>query len=214
MIEAFADAHQKKAQLDAATLTAITRRLDELERSADQSSARRPPRPGNDEGSQGHLRCAARDARSRACWAEIFPDFEEIRCRVIRDFFHKYTVDEHSLIAIRNIEQLPASHRFSVLLNELENPELLLLSLLFHDIGKSHRHDEGNHVHPSTEGVKVILEKLEMPPEQAEKVVFVVKDAPRNVEDHLAPRFQRHAGRPAVCRHGRQSSRICACCAC
>ena len=39
---------------------------------------------------------------------KIFPDFEEIRCRVIRDFFHKYTVDEHSLIAIRNIEAVAA----------------------------------------------------------------------------------------------------------
>ena len=105
---------------------------------------------------------------------KIFPDFEEIRCRVIRDFFHKYTVDEHSLIAIRNIEELPPSHHFSVLLNELEHPELLLLSLLFHDIGKSHRHDEGNHVHPSTEGVKVILDKLQIPAEQSQKVVFVV----------------------------------------
>jgi [protein-PII] uridylyltransferase len=105
---------------------------------------------------------------------KVFPDFEEIRCRVIRDFFHKYTVDEHSLIAIRNIEELPPSHHFSVLLNELEHPELLLLSLLFHDIGKSHRHDEGNHVHPSTEGVKVILDKLEVPPDQTQKVVFVV----------------------------------------
>jgi [protein-PII] uridylyltransferase len=107
---------------------------------------------------------------------KIFPDFEEIRCRVIRDFFHKYTVDEHSLIAIRNIEELTASHRFSILLNELENPELLLLSLLFHDIGKSHRHEEGNHVHPSTEGVKAVLKKLELPAEQAEKVVFVIKN--------------------------------------
>jgi len=107
---------------------------------------------------------------------KIFPDFEEIRCRVIRDFFHKYTVDEHSLIAIRNIEELPSSHRFAVLLNELESPELLLLSLLFHDIGKSHRHDEGNHVHPSTEGVKVILQKLELPEEQAQKVVFAIKN--------------------------------------
>ena len=51
-----------------------------------------------------------------------------------------------------------------------------MLSLLFHDIGKSHRHDEGNHVHPSTEGVKVILDKLELPPDQAEKVVAVVKN--------------------------------------
>src|SRR6185369_7688468 len=93
----------------------------------------------------------------------IFPDFEEIRCRVIRDFFHKYTVDEHSLIAVRNIEQLPAQHRFAMLLSELENPELLLFSLLFHDIGKAHRHDEGNHVHPSTESVKEVLRKLEIP---------------------------------------------------
>ena len=53
---------------------------------------------------------------------------------------------------------------------------LLLLSLLFHGIGKAHRHDEGNHVHPSTEGVKVILDKLELPPDQVEKVVAVVKN--------------------------------------
>jgi [protein-PII] uridylyltransferase len=87
---------------------------------------------------------------------KIFPDFEEIRCRVIRDFFHKYTVDEHSLIAIRNIQELPPKHRFAMILSEVEHPELVLLSLLFHDIGKAHKHDPENHVHPSTEAVKII----------------------------------------------------------
>ena len=72
MIEAFAAAHRKKAQLDAATLERITRRLDELERSADQSSARRTSHPGNDEGSRGYLRCAARDARDWLAWVESF----------------------------------------------------------------------------------------------------------------------------------------------
>jgi [protein-PII] uridylyltransferase len=106
----------------------------------------------------------------------IFPDFEEIRCRVIRDFFHKYTVDEHSLIAVRNVEELPPTHRFSLILNELENPELLLLALLFHDIGKAHRHDAGDHVHPSTASVREILRKIELGDDQAERVVFAIQN--------------------------------------
>jgi [protein-PII] uridylyltransferase len=174
MIDAFADAHRKKARLDSATLEAVRRRL-----ASSNGTLSNHPRAGRQILEMMQDRTGIYDVllamHEVGLLGRIFPDFEEIRCRVIRDFFHKYTVDEHSLIAIRNIEQLPASHHFSVLLNELENPELLLLSLLFHDIGKSHRHDEGNHVHPSTEGVKVILEKLEMPPEPAEKVVFVVK---------------------------------------
>src|SRR5215475_4504882 len=174
MIDAFAEAHHKKARLDSATLEAIRQRL-----AGSNGILCNHPRAGRQILEMMRDRTGIYDAllsmHEVGLLGRIFPDFEEIRCRVIRDFFHKYTVDEHSLIAIRNIEQLPASHHFSVLLNELENPELLMLSLLFHDIGKSHRHDEGNHVHPSTEGVKIILEKLEMPPDQAEKVVFVVK---------------------------------------
>jgi [protein-PII] uridylyltransferase len=174
MIRAFAEAHRKKARLDSATLTSIRQRV----LSSDGVLANNPQ--------AGRLILDMMKDRKGiydtllsmhevGLLGKVFPDFEEIRCRVIRDFFHKYTVDEHSLIAIRNIEELPPSHHFSVILNELEHPELLLLSLLFHDIGKSHRHDEGNHVHPSTEGVRVILDQLQIPPEQAEKVVFVVK---------------------------------------
>src|SRR6185436_335026 len=107
---------------------------------------------------------------------KIFPEFEEIRCRVIRDFFHMYTVDEHSLIAIRHIETLPARHRFHIVLQALENPELLLLSLLFHDIGKAHQHDPRNHVHPSTVAVTTILEKLALPREKAAKVIAAIKN--------------------------------------
>src|SRR5215468_7000123 len=175
MIEAFAEAHQKKARLDSATLSAIKRRL-----ASTNGALSNNPRAGRLVLDMMKDRKGIYDAllamHEVGLLGRIFPDFEEIRCRVIRDFFHKYTVDEHSLIAIRNIEELPTTHRFSVLLNELENPELLLLSLLFHDIGKSHRHDEGNHVHPSTEGVKPILRRLELPPEQIDKVVFVIRN--------------------------------------
>jgi [protein-PII] uridylyltransferase len=186
MIKAFAEAHRKKARLDSATLAAIRQRVA----ASDGVGGHQTVGPTQTNVLTNHPKAGRlildmmKDRKGIydtllamhevGLLGKVFPDFEEIRCRVIRDFFHKYTVDEHSLIAIRNIEELPPSHHFSVLLNELEHPELLLLSLLFHDIGKSHRHDEGNHVHPSTEGVKVILDKLEVPFDQTQKVVFVV----------------------------------------
>ena len=175
MIEAFAEAHRKKASLHAVTLTAIRQRL-----SSANGILANNPRAGRAileimKDRQG-IYDTLLAMHEVGLLGKIFPDFEEIRCRVIRDFFHKYTVDEHSLIAIRNIEQLPQKHRFSLVLNEIEHPELLLLSLLFHDIGKAHKHDPGNHVHPSTEGVKVILNQLALPREQSDKVTAAIKN--------------------------------------
>jgi [protein-PII] uridylyltransferase len=175
MIEAFAEAHRKKASLHPVTLAAIRQRLG----SANGLLANNP-RAGRAvlemmKDRKG-IYSTLLSMHEVGLLGKIFPDFEEIRCRVIRDFFHKYTVDEHSLIAIRNIEQLPPKHRFSLILSEIEQPELLLLSLLFHDIGKAHRHDPGNHVHPSTEGVKVILNQLALPREQGEKVTAAIKN--------------------------------------
>jgi [protein-PII] uridylyltransferase len=175
MIEAFAEAHQKKARLDPPTLAAIRRQVASSEDSVVSNNPRAARLVLDMMKDRKGIYNTLLTMHEAGLLGRIFPDFEEIRCRVIRDFFHKYTVDEHSLIAIRNIEELPQTHRFSLLLSELEHPELLLLALLFHDIGKGHRHDEGNHVHPSTEGVKVILDKIGLPPEQSQKVVAVVK---------------------------------------
>ena len=71
----------------------------------------------------------------------IFPEFAKINCRVVRDFYHKYTVDEHTLLTIRGLESLldppnPGRRRFGSLLKEVHAPELLTLALLFHDVGK------------------------------------------------------------------------------
>jgi [protein-PII] uridylyltransferase len=35
----------------------------------------------------------------------VFPEFQAISWRVVRDFYHKYTVDEHTLLTIRNLER-------------------------------------------------------------------------------------------------------------
>ena len=89
----------------------------------------------------------------------MFPEFQKIYCHVIRDFYHKYTVDEHTLLTIRNIELLcnpitGSRKRFLGLLRELPAPELLVLALLFHDVGKW---TNKNH---AEEGVRMALGAL------------------------------------------------------
>ena len=175
MIHAFAEAHAKKSGLHAITLAAIRARLASLD-----GELANNPRAGHavieimkDRNGIYDTLLAMHEV---GLLGKIFPDFEEIRCRVIRDFFHMYTVDEHSLIAIRQIEKLPARHRFSVVLNELEYPELLLFALLFHDIGKAHRHDPSNHVRPSAAAARVIMDKMELAKDKADKVFAAIKN--------------------------------------
>jgi len=175
MIEAFAEAHRQKSGLHAVTLAAIRNRLSSLNGILENN-----PKAGAAVIEMMKDRNGIYDTllamHEIGLLGKIFPDFEEIRCRVIRDFFHMYTVDEHSLIAIRQIEKLPARHRFSVVLAELEHPELLLFALLFHDIGKAHKHDPSNHVRPSAAAVAVIMERMDFPKERADKVFAAVKN--------------------------------------
>ena len=109
----------------------------------------------------------------------MFPEFRKIYCRVIRDFYHKYTVDEHTLVTIRNLSDLtdldactPSRRRFSGALAELDEPELIVLALLFHDVGKW---TNKNH---AEEGVRMVagpLRRLRVPPPAARTVEFLIR---------------------------------------
>ncbi|MEB2316325.1 MAG: [protein-PII] uridylyltransferase [Xanthomonadaceae bacterium] len=70
------------------------------------------------------------------------PAFGRVTGRMQYDLFHAYTVDEHTLAVLRNIESFarPESvERFALgheLWPQLRKPELLVLAGLFHDIAK------------------------------------------------------------------------------
>ncbi len=82
---------------------------------------------------------SARLSEMRDCGllGAMFPELNEISCRVTRDFYHKYTVDEHTLLTVRNAERLLNNPRFAPILREVHAPELLVLALLYHDVGKA-----------------------------------------------------------------------------
>src|SRR4029077_2519632 len=74
----------------------------------------------------------------------LFPEFARIDCLVQRNLYHVYTVDEHSLIGIRELERLRHGDYKQVaplltgVMRDLDRQEVLFLSMLFHDIGKGY----------------------------------------------------------------------------
>ncbi|HVT48528.1 MAG TPA: hypothetical protein VHD57_12115 [Vicinamibacterales bacterium] len=106
----------------------------------------------------------------------LFPEIEKIHGRVIRDFYHKYTVDEHTLIAIRHLEAMrhPSSAgraRFASILNEVHAPELLVLALLYHDTGKWR---EGDHANESARLAGAMLARLQLPDAARDTIEFLI----------------------------------------
>jgi [protein-PII] uridylyltransferase len=107
----------------------------------------------------------------------VFPEFQAISWRVVRDFYHKYTVDEHTLLTIRNLERLSTTEvaerqRFRNVLHELSRPELLVLALLLHDVGKWRDDDHASESHRMA---REVLERLHVGGDARESVLFLIK---------------------------------------
>jgi [protein-PII] uridylyltransferase len=107
----------------------------------------------------------------------LFPEFQAISWRVVRDFYHKYTVDEHTLLTIRNFERFtntaePGRQRFKTIAAGIPSPELVVLSLLLHDVGKW-RDDE--HALESERMAVDALDRLQITGEARETVQFLIR---------------------------------------
>ena len=107
----------------------------------------------------------------------IFPEFAQIECLVIRDFFHRYTVDEHTLVTLQNLWALRTTsdtwcRSFRDLLAEIKEPGVLAFALLFHDAGKG-TPGEG-HVDASLHLVQEPMTRIQMPWQDREMVPFLI----------------------------------------
>jgi [protein-PII] uridylyltransferase len=107
----------------------------------------------------------------------LLPELKTIDALVVRDFYHRFTVDEHSFLAIECLHRLRVNssdweERFAELLEELEQPELLYLALLLHDVGKGA--GKGDHVQASVEMAEQCLGRLDLEPGDRETVLFLI----------------------------------------
>lgn len=98
------------------------------------------------------------------------PEWRNIECLVVRDFYHRYTVDEHTLVAIGSLETV-TDGRFTDLMSEIDEPWLLRFALLMHDIGKGSGRD---HAIASVDIARAVMDRLGAPETDRETVEFLV----------------------------------------
>ncbi len=106
------------------------------------------------------------------------PEFGKIRSLVRYDRPHQYTVDEHTMYAIENLEEntlagMKDGKHFIEILSSLEKPELLRLAVLFHDVGKG-MGGTGNHDERSVKAAEAMLNRLGLPESDRETVLFLI----------------------------------------
>jgi [protein-PII] uridylyltransferase len=107
----------------------------------------------------------------------LLPELKLIDSLVVRDFYHRFTVDEHSFLAIECLHRAQQSksewdQRYGRLLEELEKPELLYLALLLHDVGKGM--PGTNHVVTSLEIAHKCMDRLGLEPADREVISFLI----------------------------------------
>jgi [protein-PII] uridylyltransferase len=109
---------------------------------------------------------------------DVLPEFKAIDSLVVRDFYHRYTVDEHSLRTIEHLEELaePPDERavhFRQIWKTVERRDLLILALLLHDVGKGMPVE--NHVTGSLEALDSAAARLKLSEYEMDEVHFLIE---------------------------------------
>jgi [protein-PII] uridylyltransferase len=108
----------------------------------------------------------------------FIPEFGRLLCMVLHDAYHIYTVDQHSLKLIQEIERLKAGKYkeelplLTQLARDADKIELLYLGLMFHDIGKGFG---GGHSEIGARLVQAIARRMRLNADDGALVEFLVR---------------------------------------
>ncbi len=110
----------------------------------------------------------------------LLPDFGRLRHLVIHEPYHRYTVDEHTLRAIKHLEALISNkeQRYPMLgtISRDISPIVLYIALLLHDIGKGIYGSSLKHEGEGYKRIKALLEEFNLPIDSRRMIEFLVKN--------------------------------------
>ncbi|HYU14825.1 MAG TPA: [protein-PII] uridylyltransferase [Candidatus Acidoferrum sp.] len=125
--------------------------------------------------SWGRVATTCREMHELGFLGRYLPEWGALTCLVQYDVYHKFTADQHSLLALEHLEALAPGQSdeegIARVVNDVERPDLLMLGMLLHDIGKGRGH---GHVAKGIPLIEALTARLALPADDADKVVFLV----------------------------------------
>jgi [protein-PII] uridylyltransferase len=128
------------------------------------------------------------DMHSLKVLGRFLPEFGAVSALVQHDFYHKYTVDEHSLLAVKKVQDIQGGEgmsypEFAEALRRVKDKQALMLAVLLHDSGKA-----GGKGHAETGAVLAYkaATRMGMEKQQADKVAFLIRN--HLLMDHISKR--------------------------
>jgi [protein-PII] uridylyltransferase len=125
---------------------------------------------------------ALRDTGLLPCF---FPELSRIQLLVRHDLYHRFTVDEHTIRAVEELDRLGriktraslsevfSEEMLALLWGQSPKPELLRLATLFHDAGKGHGR---GHSERGARMAARALQRLELSRQDVEMVEFLIEN--------------------------------------
>ena len=200
MIRVFADAQRNDVTLSARTREVVRRNTEKLSPEVAQSRVAIDTFMGILKATDGVYRTLG-EMNRLGVLGRLIPEFGRLFCMVQHDFYHIYTVDEHSLIGIRELERLregafaEENPLLTQVMRECDRPELLFLAMMFHDLGKGYG---GDHDERGARMVVEIARRLRLNLDERKSLEFLVRHhllmsmlaQNRDIEDpHLVAEF-------------------------
>jgi [protein-PII] uridylyltransferase len=173
LFEAFATAQEEGVKVSEELKLSVTSRLDEVtirfrsSRDASKAFLKLFER-------RGHVADTLRAMHETGLLGRFLPEWARITFLVQHDFFHKYTVDEHTLKCLEALDDVAAGKGepgVAMVLDEVKDATPLFLGMLLHDIGKGRG---GGHV---GRGVRIggrILDRLHASASLRADVLFLI----------------------------------------